>query len=259
LLAIVKHISTLPIPESVHTDDPTAAQNAPAPAQGILPPPPPTTASAQISSQSADHTLTATDYTKHLSDTSILMIGSLAQLPGDILKTQNLIRTDLPGLNIPYQTFIIRTAGLNKANTSLPEGLRWGEVRPQDYALFKSRTAIPKKDKTLSLLPSLAVFPTDSDTPIAWAFLGPDGSLATLHTEHDYRGRGLAKAVTAKLFNEKRKLFDEEEGKEEGGWLGHANVAIDNVQSSAVAKSLGGVPGWIVYWVRVDLGKFGDV
>jgi hypothetical protein len=223
LLAIIKHVSTLPIPESVHTDDAAASE-----------------------------------YTKHLSDTSILMIGSLAQLPVDILNSHNLVRTDLPGINIPYQKFIIRTAGLSKLKTSLPEGLRWAEVRQQDYALVKSRTSIPKKDKTLALLPSVAVFPTDGDTPIAWAFVGPDGSLATLHTEPEYRGQGLAKAVTTKLFNERLKLFDEEEGKEEGGWLAHSNVAMDNVQSSAVARSLGGTPGWVVYWLRVDLRKFSD-
>lgn len=187
-----------------------------------------------------------------------MLIGTVAQFSADILLAHELIRTDLPGIHIPYQKFVFQTGDLRHIDTMLPSGLRWGEVRPQDFALVRSRTSIPRQDKTLALLPSVAIFQDQSggnDNPIAWAFLGPDGSLASLHVEPEFRGCGLAKKVTTKIMNEQLKLYDGDEGKSERGWLCNADIALDNAESIGVAMSLGGKPGWVVYWVRVDLEK----
>lgn len=203
------------------------------------------------------------NFERHRLDPDCVLLGAVAQLPRDILIAHGLIRTDLP--HAGYQKFIIRTASLSKIDTTLPDGLRWGEVRAQDYPLVKSRTEIPRKDKTLAICPSVAIFPvlnetepTKSSAPVAWAFVGVDGALATLHTEPEYRGRGLAKKLTAKLLTEKLRLLDEQEGSQEGGWWGHSDVSPTNKESQGVARGLGGTEGWMNYWLRLDLAKVRD-
>ena len=79
--------------------------------------------------------------------------------------------------------------------------------------------------------------------------LGPDGSLTSLHCEvrvyhilfnhrphcqqESHRGRGFAKAVALKLFQERTADFGQEK-------LHHADVGTRNLQSQGVCKSLGG-------------------
>ncbi|KAI0600243.1 hypothetical protein F4775DRAFT_76952 [Biscogniauxia sp. FL1348] len=124
-------------------------------------------------------------------------------------------------------------------------GWSWDAVRPRDIPLVLSRTHVPRKERTVKLLPSTAIY-LDDGTPIAWSFLGPDSSLSSLHCEKPYRGKGLAKAVAAKLLRDHLKDY----GDEEYGW---ADVAPDNPQSQGVCKSLGGKIGWQVSWSRIDL------
>lgn len=119
---------------------------------------------------------------------------------------------------------------------------------------------IPRQDSTLAQLPSLALYPKGKPDPISWAFLGPDSALATLHVEPEYRGRGLAKLLSAKLFAERMNVFwnkevvDGDEERRLDRWA-HADVAIDNGPSNAVCKGLSGQATWNVYWVRVDLAR----
>ena len=115
--------------------------------------------------------------------------------------------------------------------------------------LVKSRTQIPRQEKTLRLLPNLAIYPKTSATPIAWSFLGLDASLSSLHVEPDYRGRGLAKGLAAKLFVDGLDAY----GKDDR-WA-HADVATDNTASNRVCKALQGEWSFHVYWVRVDVSK----
>lgn len=121
---------------------------------------------------------------------------------------------------IPYVKFVIDPQYVVQAAAHAqpaPEGLMWDRVRPGDYNLVIGRTHIPRTPRTLALMPGVAlrlaslhggaqandharqwtaesVATTDIHTPgrpIGWAFLSPDASLATLHVEQDYRGRGL--------------------------------------------------------------------
>lgn len=238
ILSVVSYISSLPLPSSIHAND-----------QAVSLP-------IAVSPNGA-HESTTADYSRHLIDPNLVLFGNVAALPVSILKTNNLVRTELPGLDFDYQKFIIHTGSLrSRTSDELPPGLRWGEVRSQDFALVKSRTAIPRKDKTLATVPSVAIFPSEPDSaPIAWCFLGVDGSLMTLHVEPEHRGRGLAKAATFKLWTEKFGAFDEEEGKRPEGWLAHSDVHVANKESAGVARSLGGVEGWMSWWVRVDLSR----
>ena len=187
---------------------------------------------------------------------------------------------------------------------SLPPGSAFSEPRRDELGLVISRTEIPRSEETLALLGSVGIrytpdptstststltptptststtpstnptpnspSPTQSDL-IAWAFLGVDGSLTSLHVEPPHRGLGLAKAVSRRLF---RLLADDapamgfgpvvaavdgagKEEEEDGGGGGegwaHSDVAVGNVGSAGVARGLGGVEGWRVRWVGVDL------
>ena len=226
LLAIMAHISSLPMPAGKPDGE---EANAP------------------------------DNYTTHLQDPSIILLGTLHSKAAEILQSHSLIRMDLPGLDTPYQKFIFDTSRLPPAPSLA--SYRFAPVRPSDFALVRSRTAIPRRDRTLKILPSVALYDTTNssgseeagdEAPIAWAFLGPDASLTSLHVEPEYRGRGLAKAVTNKLFTESMQSFGREA-------LAHSDVALDNKESTGVALSLGGKPGWQVYWVRVDLTKAAEI
>ncbi|RFU25339.1 hypothetical protein B7463_g10998, partial [Scytalidium lignicola] len=99
--------------------------------------------------------------------------------------------------------------------------------------------------RTMILLPSAAVV-SKTGSPIAWGFLGPDGSLTSLHCEEEYRGKGLAKAVAQKLFRERVKDFGPD------GFC-HADVAEDNMRSQGVCRSLKGSAVWTTYWTWIDI------
>lgn len=168
--------------------------------------------------------------------------------------------------------------------------LREGGVRGEDVAWIRSKTGIPRMISTLKSLPSAAAYRHVSDAPVdessfiaetargqmttmsfseaiksvvAWAFMGADGSLTSLHVEKMWQRQGLAKAVTRKLFDEHvARLRERAEGSvedEDGGernqseWI-HADVGTYNDASKGMCLSLGGYEGWIVYWVMVELG-----
>ncbi|KAH7035073.1 uncharacterized protein B0I36DRAFT_317549 [Microdochium trichocladiopsis] len=127
------------------------------------------------------------------------------------------------------------------------ETLHWTQVRREDIAMVLSRTSIPRKERTIVLLPSIALAKEDG-TLVAWAFLGPDSSLTSLHCEPEYRGRGLAKAVAVKIFREHLGRYGDD------GYC-FADVAPENKASQGVCKSLGAKAAWRHSWARMDLDK----
>jgi hypothetical protein len=58
--------------------------------------------------------------------------------------------------------------------------------------------------------------------------------------QEEYRGRGLAKAVSLRLLRERTTDFGQD-------GFAHADVAVDNLQSQGVCKSLKGTARWNVY------------
>ncbi|KAI0486258.1 hypothetical protein F4859DRAFT_362668 [Xylaria cf. heliscus] len=153
-----------------------------------------------------------------------------------------------------YDKFIFRTDEL--PNVRLPEvlgdggdarRLLWDRLRPEDIQFALSRSKIPRKERTVKLLPSTALY-LDDGTPVAWAFLGPDSSLSGLHCEEPYRGRGLAKAVAVKVLQDHLRDYSDDGH----GW---ADVAPDNLQSQGVCRSLNGRPKWQISWSRLNLDK----
>ncbi|KAF2835539.1 hypothetical protein M501DRAFT_941887, partial [Patellaria atrata CBS 101060] len=84
---------------------------------------------------------------------------------------------------------------------------------------------------------------------VAWAFLGLDGSLSTLFVEPGFRGRGLGKWVAGRVLGGLGAFTAE------GRRWCHADVLVGNEEGEGVVRALGGREGWVVYWVRVDLGE----
>ncbi|KAK3383013.1 hypothetical protein B0T24DRAFT_603292 [Lasiosphaeria ovina] len=130
------------------------------------------------------------------------------------------------------------------------EKMRWDTARREDLDVILSRTIIPYSPATLLTLPNTVVR-LDDGTPIAWAFLGLDGTTKTLHVEEPYRRRGLAKAVAVNLMRAHLQDYGDD------GW-GGADVSVANLKSQAVCKSIGGTLGWVLSWVFIDLSSVGD-
>ncbi|KAI0135403.1 hypothetical protein F4814DRAFT_21135 [Daldinia grandis] len=146
-----------------------------------------------------------------------------------------------------FDKWMFRLDGLPEVPSPLGPGMEWRAVGRGDIPLMLSRTKIPRKERTIILLPSMAVYQSDG-TPIAWVLLGPDSSLSNLHCEEEWRGKGFAKAAAVKILRERLREYDDD---------GHcwADVAPDNPQSQKVCKSLGGKVAWSVSWSGIDLDR----
>ncbi|KAH8732775.1 hypothetical protein GQ44DRAFT_765856 [Phaeosphaeriaceae sp. PMI808] len=190
-------------------------------------------------------------FMRHLLLPKVILIGAVHEQIVKICWDTGLVRRDFPGSSSELNKFVFKLSDLPTAE-ELPEGLRWGSMREQDIDTVKARTNIPRSAKTLMSLQSLGVFEIDSDKAIAWTFLGLDGSLTTLHTESEYRGRGIAKALAAKIMREYAPGLAVDD---EGNAWSHADVYVGNMQSESVCKSLGGKVLWKDFWVRIDLEK----
>ncbi|KAI9720416.1 MAG: hypothetical protein M1812_002922 [Candelaria pacifica] len=189
-------------------------------------------------------------------DASEVLIGSLHE------RTFRLLQNHEPGDYIkinhgPYKKYIFNTQTNPPSTKPLPPDFTFAPLRPEHFALVLSRTSIPRRERTLLLCPSMGIFPspststtsnTPTEPPVAWAFLSPDGSLASLHCEEPYQGQGLAKAVTSKLFEIGITSFASD-------GLTHADVDTENLASQGVCRALGARKGWEVYWTRIDLEK----
>ncbi|PNY29606.1 Uncharacterized protein TCAP_00476 [Tolypocladium capitatum] len=172
---------------------------------------------------------------------SCLLLGSVHSDVRAIIEKSGRVRPRPSG---DYDKWLFRVEDLPQSESPLPEGMHWRGTTLADCELVVSRTDIPRTAETLSALPSLMV-KLEDETPVAWAFLGIDGSLISLHCEDGYRRRGLAKRVAAKLLRENASA---------DGWSS-ADVSGENVASRAMCKSLGGKPRWVVSWLLLDLAE----
>ncbi|KAL4875093.1 hypothetical protein BJY04DRAFT_202704 [Aspergillus karnatakaensis] len=173
-------------------------------------------------------------------------------------------------------------------------GLEHGEFRFHDangiygiqehhLDLVKSRTAIPRSKPGLLAMSGVALYhdrphpagnamkaPGDEEgkeeMPIAWAFLGFDGSLCSLHVEEEFRGRGLAAVVAREVMKSGVSRFETDSlaaslgGQVEGEkqWF-FADVAVENAASRRVMEKMGGLVGWTVVWIVVEVEADVDV
>jgi GNAT superfamily N-acetyltransferase len=237
VLMLLHHMSTLPTPPMRKDNQPALdvayqhEKEYPTPGpDGIYPPHPGT-------------------YMRHLLLPKVVLVGACHEQIVKIFHDTGLVRRDFPGGDLELSKFVFKLSDL-PTTRELPEGLRWGRMREQDIETVKARTHIPRSTKTLLSLESVGVFDEESDKAVAWTFLGVDGSLTTLHTEPEYRGKGIGKAVADKIIRDYAPgLAVDDEGQ---AWC-HADVYKGNVQSESLCRSLGGKALWKDYWVRIDL------
>lgn len=78
----------------------------------------------------------------------------------------------------------------------------------------------------MKILPSAAIIDEKTGSLAGWAFLGVDASLTHLYVEEAYRNRGLAKALSLKLYREGM-------GRYSGNGFAHADVEVDKLASQA--------------------------
>lgn len=201
-----------------------------------------------------------------------ILFGSLHASTVAALKDANVLDFSDPDFAEPFipnhhftfaSTALLPRPAEGDEGAGLPVGLLWGKLRHEDLGLVIRRSHIPRKPRTLGMLRNLAIFPEGgeaeeaglgSPAPVAWAFVGLDGSLTTLHVEGDWRGLGLAKKLTAKLFREELDLpvvDGEGKGTEREGTMAHSVVIRWNEASMRVMRSLGGESQWWCYWVQV--------
>jgi hypothetical protein len=240
IFSLIRHITTLPIPE-IHPSNQASLDLAKHhETQHPEPGPHPSSAGA---------------YVRHLLTPSVLTLGACDASIVGLLDAAGLVRHDFLGAEALLNKFVFKISDL-PATRDLPAELYWGEVREQDIGLVQSTTSIPRAARTLLSMVSVAVFERATNLPVAWAFLGLDGSLTTLHTQPEWRGRGIAKAVAAKIFREHAPGLAVDGA---GNAWAHADVYVGNRESERVCGSLGGRAGMQIYWVRIDVdgGKVG--
>ncbi|KAL6712082.1 hypothetical protein ACN47E_003125 [Coniothyrium glycines] len=241
VLSLLDYMSTLPVPP-IHPDNLAAVELAKQhEAEYPLPPGP------------AGYELSPGTYMRHLLLPKVVTFGAAHHAVVQICRKVGILRYEFPGPGSELNKFLFRLADLPKPR-ELPRGLQWGQMRVQDIDLVKARTSIPRSARTLVSLKNVGVFDETTGTPVAWSFLGLDGSLTTLHTEEAYRGKGIAKAVGVRIFQEYASGLAVDTDSD--AWS-HADVYAGNVQSESVCQSLGGKAMWKCFWVRLDLGKAG--
>lgn len=190
-------------------------------------------------------------YMRHLLIPTVVTLGGCHKEVVKILAEVGILCKELPGHEADLNKFWFKVSDLPQTR-DLPEELRWGEMRESDLEIVKARTSIPRTTRTLLSLKNVGVFEKASDKLVAWTFLGLDGSLTTLHTEPEWRGRGIAKAVAVKIFKEHAPGLAVDDA--QNAWA-HADVYLGNVQSESVCRSLGGKASVKILWVRIEIGK----
>lgn len=164
----------------------------------------------------------------------------------------------LPYVKYVFDPKIFQTS--DGQSNSLPPGFYYGKdgLLPEHVELVRSRTHIPREPKTLLSMPSVVIYDESAPTPaqpIAWGFFSFEGSLATLHVEPEYRGKGLATILAKEVM--RRGMKAGPYGSESDGanrMYAFANVAKDNFASRKVMEKVGGKGWrWTVTWTVLEV------
>ncbi|WPH02524.1 Hypothetical protein R9X50_00538900 [Acrodontium crateriforme] len=190
------------------------------------------------------------DYAGHMSNANVMLWGAVHERTSQVLRRVSALAEQFASVMAKNFSFVWIVDEMAEPK-ALPEEMRWGELERRHLGLVRSRTQIPRQEGTLAVLPNQAIFTSTGEEPIAWAFAGLDGSLTSLHVEEPYRGKGLAKSLTTKLFRDKMECFWEDGVVRQA----HGYVTVGNVASQRMCEGLGGKSDWECYWLRVDLGK----
>ncbi|KAJ5219943.1 hypothetical protein N7468_009147 [Penicillium chermesinum] len=198
---------------------------------------------------------------------------SQAALPG--IKVHRVDNPPYEKYFFPRTCFTPREDGEASGSVPLPAGYRYADRRgrvgvlAEHLDLVQSRTHIPRSREQLSMMPGVAVYKDvdgdgeEEELPIAWAFLGLDGPLATLHVEPEHRGKGLALALSRETMRRgmnaegpfgavRSGIVDERVARLVGDWV-HTEVAAYNKASKRVMEKIGGEVRSTVMWTVIEL------
>lgn len=138
-----------------------------------------------------------------------------------------------------------------------PTGFHFEPMRKDHLQTMIDRTDIPRSIETIQQLPSVALY-NESEVPVAWCLLSKDASIGSLHTEPEYRQKGLAELTARRIMAEQVRLFDDKSTVESESELviwSHADVSDSNIPSQRVMEKIGGKRMWRCGWIEVDVGE----
>jgi hypothetical protein len=138
---------------------------------------------------------------------------------------------------------------------SLPPGFTVGRVPEEQLDIVLSTSSIVRQPSTMLILPNIGIL-NENGKLIAWAYIGIDGSLATLYVLEEYRGKGLSSFAAVELLAS----YDKGDFNDLGfdgasGWV-HPDVKKGNKESEGVMKSLGGKISFQSSYIWIDSAKF---
>ncbi|RMZ82473.1 hypothetical protein DV737_g1964, partial [Chaetothyriales sp. CBS 132003] len=127
-----------------------------------------------------------------------------------------------------------------------PDGYALGDMTDDLLQTVVDSSPIPRTLKTLKSLPNVGLY--HGHRLIAWAFLGKDYSVCSVHTEPEYRGRGFAVALARELMHRQAQILGDGPVA-----YAHADVSVSNAASNSVMKKLQGQVMWEIAWIELDL------
>lgn len=163
---------------------------------------------------------------------------------------------------VPRQThwnlWLVETSTISSlpaARKTLPEGYTVTQVPDDQLDIVISTSSIPRQPSTYKMLPNVGIMNTNGKLA-AWAYVGIDGSIATLYVLPDFRGKGLSSIIARELLARlDRGEFADLGYDGKSGWV-HADVYDGNAGSEAVMKGLGGTIEWKSSYIWIDSAKF---
>ncbi|CAG8977414.1 hypothetical protein HYALB_00007044 [Hymenoscyphus albidus] len=143
---------------------------------------------------------------------------------------------------------------LEKKTNTLPPGFTLSLIPTSHLPLIISTSSIPRQAETLKQQANACILNTEGE-PVAWVYLGLDGSLATLYVVPEYRSRGLATIVARELLKRLEEGGFEDLGiRGSSGWV-HAEAKDGNVESETVMRRLGGCVAAETAYLSLDSEK----
>ncbi|KAF5879315.1 putative gnat family protein [Botrytis fragariae] len=157
---------------------------------------------------------------------------------------------------IPYHTrwnlYLIHTArSSNLPPPQPPASLTTSRVPASHLNLVISTSTVPREPSTLLAQPSLCLLTPESEM-VAWAFIGIDGTLATLYVLPSHRGLGLATYVARELIRRFGLGEFADLGFNGSSGFVHSDVKEGNKGSEGVMRALGGKRSWESSYLWVD-------
>ncbi|TGO26856.1 hypothetical protein BPAE_0052g00470 [Botrytis paeoniae] len=172
------------------------------------------------------------------------------------LSSQTSTSTPISAPLIPYHThwnlYLIPTApSPNLTPPQPPASLITSRVPASHLNLVISTSTIPREPSTLLAQPSLCLLTPESEM-VAWAFIGIDGTLATLYVLPSHRGLGLATYVARELIRRFGLGEFSDLGFNGSSGFVHSDVKEGNAGSEGVMRALGGKRSWESSYLWID-------